>query len=320
MKKALILGITGQDGSYLAELLLQKDYEVTGFSKDVKYNLRNIEGIRTKINLIEGDITEEKDIQNALNFSNPDEIYNLAGQTSMEKSYSNPELTMKLNGESVRMMLEEIRKYNKNIRFFQALSNKLYEGTNESPQNELTPFKPLSPYALGKIKAYEACIEYKDKYGMFIANGILYNHESSRRTNDFITKQIVEQVAKIKLGKEYEKLTIKTPEAKRDWGYAKEFVEAMWLMLQQEIPDDYVIGTGEVHTLKEFCEEAFKTVGIDEWKKYIELEDNPPEKITFVADNTKIKTKLRWKPQVTFKKLVKTLVEEELEIQKNNLN
>ncbi len=315
MKNALIFGITGQDGTYLSELLLEKGYNVYGLSRH--YNAHDrFDSIKGKIKFIGGDIINPKDIAKALKESNPSEVYNLAGESSMQRAEADPQLTFKINAEAVKIILEEIRKYNKNIKFFQALSSKLFEGTKTSPQNESTPFSPISNYAKSKESSYKTCKEYREKYHLFTVCGIIYPHESIRRTKDFVTKYIIEQAVKIKLKKDTIKITIKTPKAKRDWGYAKEYVKAMWLMLQQKEPKDYVIGSGELHTIEEFCEEVFKALKIRDWQKHVVLENNPPEENIQLADINKIKKELGWTPKLNFKELIETIVKEELEKQR----
>ena len=258
MKKALITGITGQDGSYLAEFLLDKGYEVYGlYRRASTETLGRIDHIKDKVNLICADLTDQSSLNKCIKDANPDEVYNLAAQSFVPESWTQPILTGDVTALGALRMLEAIRHINKNIKFYQASSSEMFGKVHESPQNEKTPFYPRSPYGVSKVFAFWIAKNYRESYDMFCSNGILFNHESPRRGLQFVTRKVTDAVAKIKLGKQKE-LKLGNLDAKRDWGYALDFVEAMWLMLQQDKPDDFVIATGETHSVRELCETAFK--------------------------------------------------------------
>jgi GDPmannose 4,6-dehydratase len=319
-KKALITGITGQDGSYLAELLLQKGYEVYGLERRTSSkNRNNILHIENKIKFISGDLADQHSLTRAVDVAQPDEIYNLASQSFVKASWDQPEYTGNVTGLGALRMLEAIREVNPKIKFYQASSSEMFGRAIELPQDERTPFYPRSPYGVAKLYAHWITVNYRESYNIFACSGILFNHESPRRGLEFVTRKISNGVAKIKKGLQ-KKLVLGNLEAKRDWGYAPEFIEAMWLMLQQKEAEDYVIATGEDHSVKEFVEEAFNLVGLD-WKKYVEVADQykrPAEVDLLIGDVSKARKKLNWKHKVEFKQLVKIMVEADLKRLKNN--
>ena len=320
MKKALITGITGQDGSYLAELLLSKNYEVHGLiRRSSTFNTERIDHIyadphdpKAKLFLHYGDITDSGQLTNLIYNIQPDEIYHLAAQSHVRVSFDMPEFTGDVTGIGTTRLLEAIRRSGIKTKFYQASSSEMF-GDAPPPQNEETPFRPRSPYSAAKVYAYWMVRNYREGYGMFAVNGILFNHESPRRGETFVTRKITRALARIKYGLE-DKLYLGNLEAKRDWGYAGDYVEAMWLMLQQEEPDDYVIATGETHSVKEFLEEAFKYAGLD-WKKYVEIDKRyfRPLEVEFLqGDASKAKKKLKWAPKVKFKELVRIMVDADI--------
>lgn len=316
-KTALITGITGQDGLYLAELLLKKGYEVYGLYRPSS-TFKNISHIIDKIKLIEGDLTDQDALNRAIEISKPDEVYNLAAIVGTSSAQSI--LTGEVNGIGVARILEAIRNKNKDIKFFQASSSDMFGEVQETPQNENTKFCPKTPYAVAKLYGHWITIYYRKRYNMFAVSGILFNHESPIRRIEFVTRKITYGVAKIYL-KMCNELLLGNLGAKRDWGFAGDYVEAMWLMLQQDEPDDYVIATGELHSIKEFVEEAFNCVGLD-WKKYVKQDSaliRPKEVSNIVGDSTKIREKLNWKPKICFKELVKMMVEHDIKQLKQQL-
>jgi GDPmannose 4,6-dehydratase len=320
MKKALITGITGQDGSYLAEFLLEKGYEVHGLiRRSSTFNTERIDHIyadphdpKAKLFLHYGDITDSGQLTNLIYNIQPDEIYHLAAQSHVRVSFDMPEFTGDVTGIGTTRLLESIRRSGIKTKFYQASSSEMF-GDGPPPQNEETPFRPRSPYSAAKVYAYWMVRNYREGYGMFAVNGILFNHESPRRGETFVTRKITRALARIKFGLQ-DKLYLGNLEAKRDWGYAPDFVEAMWLMLQQNEPDDYVIATGETHSVKEFLEEAFKYAELD-WKKYVEIDKRyfRPLEVEFLqGDASKAKRKLNWEPKVKFKELVKMMVDADM--------
>jgi GDPmannose 4,6-dehydratase len=313
MKKALITGITGQDGSYLAELLLEKGYEVHGLLRRTSaHRYVNIENIQNKLNLHFGDLENEHHLCSIIHEIQPDEIYNLAAQSDVGVSFSTPEYTGNITGLGVCRILEAVKSFAKNARYYQASTSELF-GSTPPPQNEDSCMMPASPYAAAKLYAHHMTRIYRQAYGLFTCCGILFNHESPRRGPNFVTRKIAIAVGQIKRG-EREKLVLGNLDAKRDWGYAPDYVRAMWMMLQQDKPEDYVIGTGGVHSVGEFAEAAFKHVGLN-WKDYVETDSQyvrPLETNAFRADNSKAKLKLGWEPKIKFKDLVKIMVESEL--------
>jgi len=311
MKSALITGITGQDGSYLAELLLEKGYKVYGMIRRLSTpNLSRIEHILDKIELIEGDLTDQSSINNALKESKPGEVYNLAAQSFVATSWNQPVLTGDVTGVGTVRIFEGVRHVCPDAHVYQASSSEMFGKVHETPQNENTKFYPRSPYGFAKLYAYWACINYRESYGMHTSNGILFNHESPRRGIEFVTRKITDGVARIYHGLSNE-LRLGNLDAKRDWGYAGDYVKAMWLMLQQKEPDDYVIATGEAHSVGEFVELAFREVELD-WKDYVIVDPKfirPAEVNILQGDASKARHVLGWKPKVTFEELVKMMVE-----------
>ena len=309
--RALITGITGQDGSYLADLLLEKGYEVYGMVRRSSVEkLDRIEHIRDRIKFVQADLLDQLSIISAIRQADPDEVYNLAAMSFVPTSWSQPVLTGEFTAIGVTRMLEAIRLVNKNIKFYQASSSEMFGKVSEVPQNENTPFHPRSPYGVAKVYGHYITVNYRESYGIFAASGILFNHESPRRGLEFVTKKVTNAVAKIKLGLA-ESLYLGNLDAKRDWGYAKDYVEAMWLMLQQGSPDDYVISTGESHSVKEWVEASFSCLDLD-WEKYVKMDEKllrPAEVDLLIGDSTKARDKLGWKPQVNFEGLVKLMVE-----------
>ena len=320
MKKALITGITGQDGSYLAEFLLSKGYEVHGIIRRAStFNTVRIDHIYrdphqrgTKLFLHYGDLSDSGQISNIIYNIKPDEIYHLGAQSHVRVSFDIPEYTGNVTGLGTTRLLEAIRRSGSKIKFYQASSSEMF-GDAPAPQNEKTLLRPRSPYAAAKVYAYWMARNYREGYGIFASNGILFNHESFRRGETFVTRKITRAIAKIIAGKQKE-LYLGNLAAKRDWGFAPEYVEAMWLMLQQEKPDDYVIGTGENHSIKEFLQESFAYAGLD-WKKYVKIDPKyfrPTETELLLADLSKAKKKLGWSPKITFKNLVRIMVDADL--------
>lgn len=323
MKKALITGITGQDGSYLAELLLEKGYEVYGLMRRTSTpSIDRIKHILDKINIIKGDIGDTSSLFDVIKTVEPDEVYNLAAMSFVPQSWVEPVSTGNITGLGVTRILEALRKSDLNIKFYQAASSEMFGMVQEVPQTEKTFFYPRSPYGTAKVYAYWMTVNYRESYGMFTCNGILFNHESPRRGYEFVTRKITSAVARIRLGLQKE-LLLGNLDAKRDWGYAGDYVKAMWLMLNHKKPDDYVICTGETHTVREFAEEAFKCIGVKDWEKHIKIDSKlirPAEVNLLIGDYTKAKEVLGWKPEIDFKQLVKMMVEADLELEKYNLN
>ena len=319
-KTALITGITGQDGPYLAELLLSKGYKVFGLARRLSVpNLENIGHIAEKIELLSGDLLDQGSLQDAISESEPDEVYNLAAQSFVKASWDQPVLTGEFTGLGATRMLEAVRIVNPKIRFYQASSSEMFGKVVEVPQRETTRFYPRSPYGAAKVYAHYMTVNYRESYNMFACSGILFNHESPRRGIEFVTRKIANAVARISLNKQKE-LQLGDLRPKRDWGYAGDYVEAMWLMLQQKNPDDYVIATGETHSVEEFVTLAFKVVNIDNWQKYVKANDpkhmRPAEVDHLIGDATKAREVLGWKPKVTFPELVEMMVKAELEREK----
>ena len=325
MKRALITGITGQDGSYLAELLLEKGYEVHGMiRRSSSFNTARIEHLYkdphdtgSNLFLHYGDITDGVGISNLIRELQPNEIYNLAAQSHVKVSFEMPDFTAQVDALGTIRMLEAIRSAKIETKFYQASTSEMY-GSTPPPQNELSLFAPRSPYAAAKLYAYWIVRNYREGYGIHATNGILFNHESPRRGETFVTRKITMAAARIKLGLQ-EKLYLGNLDAVRDWGYAKEYVESMWLMLQQEKPDDYVVATGEGATVRDFCEVAFAELGLD-YKKYVETEDRyirPTEVDALIGDPSKAQKVLGWKAKTHTKELAKLMVSADLELLKN---
>jgi GDPmannose 4,6-dehydratase len=318
MKKALITGITGQDGSYLAELLLSKGYEVHGIIRRAStFNTERIEHLYqdphvngVQLFLHYGDIADSTNLIKLLYRIQPDEIYHLAAQSHVRVSFDIPEYTGDVTGLSTIRILEAIRETGLKAKFYQAGSSEMFGKVQEVPQRETTPFYPRSPYGAAKVYAHWATVNYRESYGMFACNGILFNHESPRRGETFVTRKITRAIAQIQAGTQ-DKLYLGNLDAKRDWGYAKEYVEAMWLMLQQPEPDDYVVATGETHSVQEFLEEAFSYVNRD-WRDHVALDERylrPAEVELLVGDASKAERVLGWKPKTKFKELVRIMVD-----------
>lgn len=320
MKSALITGITGQDGSYLAELLLSKNYKVYGLVRRLSTpNLRNITHLDGKIELISGDLLDQTSLTEAVELAQPDEVYNLAAQSFVKASFDQPVLTGEFTALGVTRILEAIKKVNKKIKFYQASSSEMFGKVTETPQKETTRFYPRSPYGVAKVYGHYITLNYRESYGMFACSGILFNHESPRRGIEFVTRKISNGVARIKLG-EQDKVILGSLEPKRDWGFAGDYVEAMWLMLQQDKPDDYVVATGENHSVKEFAKLAFEAAGLKDWEKHI-VYDNPahmrPAEVDYlIGDATKAREVLGWKPKTSFRQLVEMMVKEDLDFEK----
>lgn len=318
MSTALITGITGQVGSYLAEFLLAKGYHVIGMvRRSSTSTYERIEHIRQDLTLVQGDLHDQSSLVAILDQYQPDEVYNLAAQSFVGTSWNQAVLTGEVTALGVVRLLEAIRMVNPKIRFYQASSSEMF-GRAPAPQNENTPFHPRSPYAVAKLYGHWITVNYRESYGMFTVSGILFNHESPRRGIEFVTRKISEGVARIKLGLANE-LLLGNLEARRDWGFAGEYVEAIWKMLQQETPEDYVIGTGVAHSVRDFCEAAFRYVGLD-YRDYVRQDPRfmrPADVDLLVADCTKARQKLGWSPKVTFEELVGMMVEADLKRLKN---
>jgi GDPmannose 4,6-dehydratase len=321
-KKALITGITGQDGSYLTELLLGKGYDVYGVIRRAStFNTERIDHIYQdphesgrRMRLLYGDLNDASSLNKILRDVQPDEIYNLGAQSHVRVSFDIPEYTAEVGALGTLRLLEAIRETGlRGTRFYQASSSELFGKVQEVPQRETTPFYPRSPYGVAKLYAYWIAVNYRESYGLFACNGILFNHESQRRGETFVTRKITRAAAAIKLGL-LNKLYLGNLDARRDWGHAKDFVEAMWLMLQQDEPDDYVIATGETHSVREFLDEAFGRLDLD-WKQFVEIDPRyfrPAEVDLLIGDASKARRKLGWEPKITFKELVRTMVDADL--------
>ena len=314
-KRALITGITGQDGSYLAELLLEKGYEVFGLvRRSSTVNFERIGHLQDQIELISGDLLDQKSLVSALQAARPQEVYNLGAQSFIPVSWEQPMLTGEITGLGVTRLLEAIRVCDENIRFYQASTSELFGKAQETPQNEQTAFYPRSPYGVSKLYAHWITINYRESYGLFACAGILFNHESPRRGREFVTRKITHGVARIKCGLDHE-LRLGDLAPRRDWGYAGDFVRAMWMMLQEDEPDDYVIATGTSRTIGEFCEIAFAHAGLD-WRQYVVVDERfmrPAEVYTLLGDATKAREKLGWAPEVGFAEMVQQMVDWDLE-------
>jgi GDPmannose 4,6-dehydratase len=313
--RALITGITGQDGSYLADLLLEKGYEVFGMVRRASTEpFDRIQHIRDKIEFVQADLLDQLSIISIIEEIKPDEVYNLAAQSFVPTSWSQPVLTGEFNALGVTKMLEAIRLMNKKIKFYQASSSEMFGKVREVPQKETTPFYPRSPYGVAKVYGHWITVNYRESFGIHANSGILFNHESPRRGLEFVTKKITDGVARIKLGLA-DRLALGNLDAKRDWGFAGDYVRAMWLMLQQDEPGDYVVATGESHSVKEFVVEAFSHVNL-EWEKYVTTDPRfmrPAEVDFLVGDASKAGDRLGWTPEVDFKGLVRMMVDADLE-------
>ena len=315
MKTALITGVTGQDGSYLAELLLKKDYEVYGIvRRSSSSNFERIKHIQDDLKLLQGDLLDQNSLIEAIEGSCPDEVYNLGAQSFVPTSWNQPVLTGEFTALGVTRILEAIRLVNKKIRFYQASSSEMFGKVAEVPQNEQTVFYPRSPYGVAKLYAHWITVNYRESYDLFCCSGILFNHESPRRGLEFVTKKVSNGVARIKMGLSNE-LRMGNLDAKRDWGFAGDFVEAMWLMLQQDEPEDYVISTDEAHSVKELVEVAFDHVGLN-WKDYVVVDHKfvrPAEVDLLLGDSAKARNKLKWQPKVKFEELIRMMVDYDIE-------
>jgi GDPmannose 4,6-dehydratase len=313
-KKALITGITGQDGSYLSELLLEKGYEVYGMVRRASVErFDRIEHIQDRINLIQGDLTDQSSLDEAVKTIQPEEVYNLAAQSFVPTSWNQPTLTGEVTGIGTTRLLESVRKLKPDARFYQASSSEMFGKVREVPQTEMTPFHPRSPYGVAKVYGHFITVNYRESYNIFACSGILFNHESPRRGLEFVTRKITHHVAKIKLGLAQE-LRLGNLDAKRDWGFAGDYVEAMWMMLQQAEPDDFVVATGETHSVEEFVRLAFEHAGLD-WKKFVVIDPRfmrPAEVDLLVGSPEKAQKQLGWKPKVSFTELIKMMVDSDL--------
>jgi len=312
----LITGITGQDGSYLAEFLLAKGYDVYGMvrrSSTISYE--RITHVQERLKLIQGDLLDQNSLIEALRMSEPDEVYNLGAQSFVPTSWNQPVLTGEFTALGVTRMLEAIRTVNPKIRFYQASSSEMFGKVKETPQNEKTPFYPRSPYGVAKVYGHWITVNYRESYGIFCCSGILFNHESPRRGLEFVSRKVTHAAARIKLGLQKE-LMMGNLDAKRDWGFAGDYVEAMWLMLQQEEPEDYVIGTGVAHSVRDLIQIAFDRLGL-EWKEYVKVDPKffrPAEVDYLLGDPAKSKSRLKWQPQTTFKELIEMMVDYDLRL------
>ncbi len=315
MKTALITGVTGQDGSYLAEFLLKKDYEVYGIvRRSSSSNFERIKHIQDDLKLLQGDLLDQNSLIGAIEASCPDEVYNLGAQSFVPTSWNQPVLTGEFTALGVTRILEAIRLVNKKIRFYQASSSEMFGKVAEVPQNEQTVFYPRSPYGVAKLYAHWITVNYRESYDLFCCSGILFNHESPRRGLEFVTKKVSNGVARIKMGLSNE-LRMGNLDAKRDWGFAGDFVEAMWLMIQQDEPEDYVISTDEAHSVKELVEVAFDYVGLN-WKDYVVIDPKfvrPAEVDLLLGDSAKARNKLKWQPKVKFEELIRMMVDYDIE-------
>ena len=314
MKKALITGINGQDGGYLAEFLLEKGYQVFGMerrsSTKIRVNSHHLEG---KITFVTGDLTDQNSLMRCLKESDPDEVYNLASQSFVGESWNTPEQTGDVTGLGALRILEAIREYNKEIRFYQASTSEMF-GRMEQFANENTLFYPRSPYGVAKLYAHWITVNYRESYDMFTSCGILFNHESERRGIEFVTRKITDGVAKIHLGLQ-DKIMLGNLDTKRDWGYAPDYVEAMWMMLQQDKPSDYVVATGKVHTLGDFIQASFKEIGVDNWEEYVGRDERyyrPADVFYLAGDASKANNELGWTPKTSLEEMVSRMVKNDI--------
>lgn len=323
--KALITGITGQDGSYLAEFLLAKGYDVHGIiRRSSSFNTARIDGVYqdphtsgTRLHLVYGDLNDASSLNRIIRMVQPDEIYNLGAQSHVRVSFDIPEYTAEITALGTVRLLEAIRESGLRPKFYQASSSEMYGKVQEVPQRETTPFYPRSPYGAAKVYAHWITVNYREAYGLFACNGILFNHESPRRGETFVTRKITKAAARIKLGLQ-QALFLGNLDAKRDWGYAGDYVEAMWLMLQQDNPDDYVVATGETHTVREFLDVAFGHLGLD-WQRYVKIDPRyyrPTEVDLLIGDSAKARRQLGWKPTVDFHQLGIMMVEADVEAER----
>jgi len=314
-KRALVTGITGQDGSYLTELLLEKGYEVFGVTRRASTeNLERIEHLIDRITLLQGDLLDPSSIDAAVREAQPSEVYNLAAQSFVPTSWNQPVLTAEFTAVGVTRMLEAIRSADPAIRFYQASSSEMFGKVREVPQTEVTPFHPRSPYGVAKVYGHHITVNYRESYDLFAVSGILFNHEGPRRGLEFVTRKISDGAARIKLGLA-EELRLGNLDSERDWGYVGDYVEAMWLMLQQDEPSDYVIASGQTHTVREFVEIAFERAGLD-WERYVVQDERfmrPAEVDQLIGDASKAREQLGWEPKTSFRELVEMMVDADLE-------
>lgn len=319
MKKALITGITGQDGSYLAEFLLDKGYEVHGVTRRTSTpNYNRIDAIVDQITLHPGDLLDQHSLTTIVKDVQPDEVYNLAAQSFVPTSWRQPVLTGEFTALGVTRMLEAIRMVKPDAKFYQASSSEMFGKVRETPQTEDTPFYPRSPYGVAKVYGHWITVNYRESHDLFAVSGVLFNHESPRRGLEFVTRKITHAVARISLGKQ-DKLLLGNMESKRDWGFAPDYVKAMWLMLQNDQPDDFVIGTGQTWSVQQFAKAAFKVVDLD-WQNYVEIDQalmRPAEVDELVADPSKAKKHLNWQPETSFEDMVEKMVKADIEREKN---
>ena len=317
MKKALITGINGMDGSHLADLLLEKGYDVYGMERRCSSpNRRNSHHLEGKITFLTGDLTDQNSLLRCIRESDPDEVYNLAAQSFVGASWGTPEQTSDVTGMGVLRVLEAIREYGKDIKFYQASTSEMFGKMVENPANENTPFYPRSPYGVSKLYGHWISKNYRESYEMFNVSGILFNHESERRGVEFVTRKITDGVAKIHLGLE-DYLTLGNLDSKRDWGYSPDYVKSMWLMMQQDKPRDYVIATGESHSIRQFLDAAFSAVDITEWDKYVKQDPRfmrPAEVDVLRGDSTKAREILDWEPETSFEKMVSRMVANDIDL------
>ena len=317
MKRALITGINGMDGSHLADLLLKKGYEVYGMERrSSSKNRTNTAHLEGRITFINGDLTDQNSLVRCLKESEPDEVYNLAAQSFVGESWNTPEQTGDVNGLGVLRMLEAIREYGKEVKFYQASTSEMFGRMVENPAKESTPFYPRSPYGVAKLYGHWITKNYRESYDMYACAGILFNHESERRGIEFVTRKISDGIARIELDMQ-DKIILGNLDAKRDWGYAPDYVEAMWLMLQQDTPEDYVIATDETHSIREFLEHAFNRIGVNNWENYIGQDPRfmrPAEVDVLRGNSEKARNELGWKPKTSFKELVEKMVDNDLKL------
>ena len=320
MKRALITGINGMDGSYLADLLLEKDYEIYGMerrsSSKNRINTSHLEG---RVTFVNGDLTDQNSLVRVLRESDPDEVYNLGAQSFVGESWNTPEQTSDVTGMGCLRMLEAIREYGKDVKFYQASTSEMFGKMVENPANENTPFYPRSPYGVAKLYAHWMTKNYRESYDMFNVSGILFNHESERRGVEFVTRKITDGVAKIHLGLQ-DYISLGNLDSRRDWGYAPDYVECIWLMLQQDAPEDYVIATGKSHSIREFLDIAFRCIAINDWSQYVKQDPRylrPAEIDVLCGDSSKAKKKLGWSPKTSFEEMVKRMIENDINLLKS---
>ena len=314
-RSALITGVTGQDGSYLSEFLLEKGYRVFGMVRRLSSpNMAHLEGVRDRIEILDGDLMDQSSLNQVVRHAQPDEIYNLAAQSFVATSFGQPVLTGEVTALGALRLLESVRSHAPHARVYQAASSEMFGQVDREPQDETTPFHPRSPYGVAKVYAYWACINYREAYSLFVSNGILFNHESPRRGLEFVTRRITDGVARIAAGKT-KSFSLGNMDAKRDWGYAPDYVELMWKVLQHPHPEEFVGATGESHTVREFAEEAFRVAGISDWQSHVTTDprlERPSDVHNLRGDASKAKRVLGWEARTRFKDLVRIMVEADL--------